>query len=53
MLLTTSVSIMLFLIEILFILYEIKLDFQGPYDKENLTLAEGLFHKFHMKRPIV
>ena len=46
MLLTTSMSIMLFLIEILFILYETKSDFQGSYDKQNLTLAEGSFHKF-------
>ena len=50
MLLTTSVSIMLFLIEIRFILYETKSDFQGSYDKQNLTLAEGSFHKFHMKK---
>ena len=53
MLLITSVSIMLFLIEIMFILYETKSDFQGPYDKQNLALAEGSFHKFHIKRPIV
>ena len=53
MLLTTSVSIMLFIIEILFILYETKSDFQGSYDKQNLTLAEGSFHKFHMQRLIV
>ena len=52
MLLTTSVSIMLFQIEKL-LLVEIKSDFQGSYDKQNLTLAEGSFHKFHMKRPIV
>ena len=52
MLLTASVSIMLFLIETVH-LYEIKSDFQGSYDKQNLTLVEGLFHKFHMKRPIV
>ena len=50
-----DVLIMFFLIEILFILYETKSDFQGSYmyDKQNLTLAEGSFHKFHMKRPIL
>ena len=53
MLFTTSVSIMLFLIEKLFILYEIKSDFQESYDNQNLTLAGGSFHKFHMKRPIL
>ena len=47
MLLTTSVSSMLFLIEKLFILFEIK---SGSYDKYNLTLAEGSFHKFRMKK---
>ena len=44
---------MLFLIEILFILYETKSGFQGSYDKQNLILAEGSFHEFHMKRPVV
>ena len=43
----------LVLIEILFILYEIKSDCQGSYDKQNPTLARGSIHKFHMKRPIV
>ena len=57
--LTTSVSTMRFLIEIMFTLKAIKFDFTGSYYKQNLTLmdisyefiklAEGSFHKFHMK----
>ena len=58
-LLTTSVSTMRFLIEIMFVLNVIKSHFKGSYDKQNLTLvvilyeimklAKGSFHKFHMK----
>ena len=57
--LTTSVSTMRFLIEMKLILKAIKFNFKGSYDKQNLTLvgisyefmklAEGSFHKFHMK----
>ena len=57
--LTTCVLAMLFLLEILSILKAIKSDFNGSYDKQNLTqmvisyeimkLAEGSFHIFHMK----
>ena len=49
--LTTSVSTMRFVLEIMFIL---KTNFKGTYDIQNLIrvvilYAEGLFHKFHMK----
>ena len=50
--LTTSVSTMRFLFELLSIFKAIKADFKGSYDKQNLTLVErafGEFHKFHMK----
>ena len=57
--LTTSMSTMCFLIERLFVLKAIKSNSKGSYDKQNLTLvvisykfmklAEGSFHKFHMK----
>ena len=61
--LTTSVSTMHFLIEILLILNAIKSHFKSSYDKQNLTLvvityeimklAECLFHKHYMKWPLV
>ena len=61
--LTTSVSTMCFLIEILFVLKVIKSKFKGSYDKQNLTLVvisyeiyetrRRLFHKFHMKWPLL
>ena len=37
--LTTSVSTLLFLIEIIFILKAIKSYFKGSYDKQNITLV--------------
>ena len=37
--LTTSVSTMRFLIEIMFVLKAIKSHFKGSYDKQNLTLV--------------
>ena len=56
---TTSVSTMRFHIELMFILKAITSRFIVSYDKQNLTLvdilyeiyklAEGSFHKFHMK----
>ena len=57
--LTTSVSTMRFLLEIMFSLKAIEFHFKGSIDKQNLTLvvisykftklAEGSFHKYHMK----
>ena len=58
--LTTSMSTMRFHIELMFILQAIKSPFQGSYDKNSksnalsfymnfVKLAEGSFHKFHMK----
>ena len=58
--LTTFVSTIRFLIEIMFILKAIKSHFKGSYDKQNITLvfffymkftklAKGSFYKFHMK----
>ena len=57
--LTTSLLSMNFLIDLVFILKEIKADFKGSNDKQHLTfvvtsmqfmkLVESLFHKFHMK----
>ena len=49
---------MRFHIELIFILKALKSRFKGSYDKQNLSyefmkLAEGLFHKFHMKWPLV
>ena len=37
--LTTSVSTMCFLIEIMFVLKAIKYNFKGSYEKQNLTLV--------------
>ena len=47
----------------MFILKAIKFHFKASYDKQNLTLvviymkfmnlAEGSFHKFHMKWPLM
>ena len=59
--LTTYVSTMRFVTELMFILKAMKSRLKGPYDKKNLTLvvisfhmefmklAEVSFHKFHMK----
>ena len=57
--LTTSVSTMRFHIEFMLIFKAMKSYFKGSYDKQNLTLvvifmksmklAEGSFHKFHIK----
>ena len=57
--LTTSVSIMHFLIEIIYILKAIKFHFKGhmisrilhsrSFHMKFMKLAEGSFHKFHMK----
>ena len=53
---TTSLSAMRFLLEILPNLKAIKSHFKGSYDKQNLTrvvisneIYEGSFHKFNMK----
>ena len=57
--LTTSMSTMRFLIEIIFILKAIKYHFEGhminrvlhswSFHMKFMKLAEGSFHKFHMK----
>ena len=44
--LTMSVSAMSFLIEIVFILKEIKSHFKGSFDKDNLTLV-GISYEIH------
>ena len=61
--LTTFVSAVRFLIEIMLILTAIKSHSKMAYDKQTLTLmviqmklmklAKGSFHKFHMKCPFV
>ena len=61
--LTTSVSAIRFLAEIILILKAIKLHLKGhminrilhswSFHMKFMKLAEGWFHKFHMKRPLV
>ena len=51
--LTTSVSTMRFLPEILFILKAIKSDFKGSYDKQNLTLVIVSFEIYETRRRLV
>ena len=41
--LTTSMSAMHFLIDIIFSLKEIKYHFKGPYDKQNITRVVTLY----------
>ena len=48
--LTTSVSKMCFLIEILFVLKVIKSCFKGQYDKQNLTLVVISFDIYETRR---
>ena len=51
--LTTSVSIMRFLIKILFILNAIKSHFKGSYDKQNLTLEVISYESYETRRRLV
>ena len=51
--LTTSVSIMRFLLEITFILRAIKSHFKGSYDKQNLTLAVISYGLYETYRRLV
>ena len=51
--LTTSVSIMCFLIEIIFILKAIKAHLSGSYDKQNLTLVVISYKIYETRRRLV
>ena len=44
---------MRFLTDIIFILKALKSHFKRSYDKQNLTHAQGSFHKFHIKWSLV
>ena len=51
--LTTSLSTVRFLLEILCILKAIKSDFIGPYDKQNLTLVVISYEIYETRRRLV
>ena len=51
--LTTSMSTMLFRLEILSILKAIKSDFKGSYDKQNLTLVLISYEMYETRRRLV
>ena len=50
---TTSVSTMLFLVEIILTLKAIKSHLKGPYDKQNLTLVVISYEIYETRRGLV
>ena len=51
--LTTSVSAMRFILEIVSILKAIKFNFKGSYDKQNLTLVEISYEFYETRQRLV